>query len=271
MRQLDREKISLVCPQNDGESAAIIEIARRLSIDVRVSSQPWGATLDKEPPQTFWGLKLNLVIVEIPGPEKEDELRKEHGLFIIDHHKYPGLDRSNPRSSLEQFADIVDYKLSRREKGIALNDRGYIFALRENGFNMEEIREIRKFDLMAQGLSDDDFDSLAGDYYKGFQTDRLYVVHTGNPRNSYLSDLHFYENERRNEKLDLVVLLLGAGGKKVEKASFSGDPAMAKKLFENLGGFSGGDARVSMYWGKETQGIVSPRQMLDEIVRCLTN
>lgn len=260
-----RRDISLICPSNDGESVAIIDIARSLSIDVRVSSQPWGATLDKEPTKTFENLKQNVIIVEIPGLAKEAELRENHSVFIIDHHHYEGIDRRNPKSSLEQFADLIGYILSRREMGIALNDRGYIPALQRHGYTDAEIKEIRKFDLTAQGYTEDDFLASEREYSKGWiHNDALYVVETTRQHTSYLGDIHFWKKSGQGIKLDLLILKT-ASDNMVQDVSFSGSPSRARTLFAALGGFCGGDERISLYWGKDLNGTVSVESILGQV------
>ncbi len=177
---------TFIIPNNDGESRKIIEICQHLNLDVRISEQKWGATLGKEPEETFRDIRDNLVIIEIPGEIKEKELRKEgHNIILIDHHLYryndKHLDRRNRKSSLEQFAELSWYRLNRFEKGIALNDRGYIWLLRKEGYNTKEIHEIRKYDLIAQGYNEEEFDISMKDYDKGksIGNKNVYLVKTG--------------------------------------------------------------------------------------------
>lgn len=239
---------SIICPYNDGEICLIVDIAKKLNFDVRVSNQTWGAVLSKELDETFVNLKENVIIIEMPGIEKENEIKKSRNLIIIDHHKYQDLDRSNPKSSLEQFADIVSYKFNRWEMGIALNDRGYIYALKENGYNDEEIKKIREFDLSCQGYKAEDFKILEEDYRKGYIFNDSYIVETKNNKTSYLADLHFLENEKRNKPLDLFVFTM-SGEKKINEINFYGFPETAKTLYAELGGWCGGDEKKSMFWG----------------------
>lgn len=237
---------TIVCPLNDGEAATIIDLTRCLGFDVRVSQQPWGARLEREPDSTFRKLKQHVVLVEIPGPDREEELNKSHWVIIIDHHAYGDLDRSHPKSALEQFAALIGYTLNRWEMGVALNDRGYIPALLDAGYSEKEIEAIRRYDLFAQGYTDGDFIQLQEEYERGFMHGGFYVVTTSLAKNSYLADLHF--RAKRHE--DLVIMYTPSGGK-VSKVSFSGRPEGAQTLLRTLGGYSGGDPAVSMYWGKE--------------------
>lgn len=254
---------TIICPCNDGESRLIIDIAKKLSFDVRISKQGWGAVLSQEPDGTFADLKKNVIIIEMPGVQKEKELKdKGHSLFVIDHHKYQDMDRSYPVSSLEQFACLISYHLNRWEMGIALNDRGYIPALRKNGYSEEEILKIRQFDLEAQGSKPEYFETLKKDYLKGYNSGQnLYVVETSCEKISYLSDLHFFENEKRKSRMDLVVFVTGSG-KKIKEINFYGSPVRAKALQKKFGGYSGGDEKVSMFWGKEIATPMTKEEFL---------
>lgn len=242
---------TIICPCNDGESRLIIDIAKKLSFDVHISKQGWGAVLSQEPDETFADLKKHVIIVEMPGVQKEAELKdKGHNLFVIDHHKYQDMDRSYPVSSLEQFACLISYTLDRWEMGIVLNDRGYIPALRKNGYAEEEILKIRQFDLEAQGYKPEYFEILRKDYLKGYNPSQdFFVVETNCEKTSYLSDLHFFENEKRKSRIDLVVFTVGPENK-IKEINFYGSPARAQALQKRFGGYSGGDEKVSMFWGK---------------------
>lgn len=69
------QNYTFIVPVNDGESKMIVEICHTLSLDVRISSQKWGAQLEKEPEKTFKDLKQNVVIIEMPGKAKEEEIQ----------------------------------------------------------------------------------------------------------------------------------------------------------------------------------------------------
>ena len=254
---------TIICPCNDGESHLIIEIARRLSFDVRISKQGWGAALSKDPVETFADLKKNVLVIEMPGVQKEKELKdKGHSLFVIDHHKYQDIDRSFSVSSLEQCACLISYSLSRWEMGIALNDRGYIYALKEKSYSEEEIFKIRQFDFEAQGYKTEYFETLKKDYLKGYNSGKdLYVVETNCEKTSYLSDLHFFENERRKNRMDLVIFAAGSE-KKIKEINFYGSPVRVKALQERFGGYSGGDEKVSMFWGKDIAATMTKEEFL---------
>jgi len=115
-----------------------------------------------------WGAKLssyrhditnnNYIYIAI---ELIEDIKSPKNYISIDHHN----DMQHKKSSLEQVANMLGVKLTRKEKLIALNDSGYIPAMREYGATSDEIDEIRKKDRKAQGVSKEDeklaIDSIA--------------------------------------------------------------------------------------------------------------
>lgn len=234
----------------------IIDIARRHKIDLRISLQPWGAVLAKEPKKNFMNLKPILVIVEQPGLKKEEELRSQgYKIIIIDHHKYSdGLNRYQKLSSLEQFAQLIGHHLNRFEKGLAINDRAWIYGLVKAGYSKKEIMTIRDYDLRAQGLNNQIKRTLAKIAEKSPEFPRGIVIcnmpHTLNV--SYLRDKIAFRDTTRiissliykryqNGRLALIV--------------FTGQPKLAIKLVNKFGGSLGGDRKFSMVW-TTTENIV---------------
>jgi len=148
----------LLIPPNDPEAILIYELAKAMGLQVIRSSQPHGSTLDREPdliPLVRDGGWERLIIVEMPGPKVEEKLRKLGvEVVIIDHHHYTGLDRAHDAkgrslpSSLEQFLRlfrITDTRLRsfgydpKVARGIGVMDRGFIWALKEEGYRPKEI------------------------------------------------------------------------------------------------------------------------------------
>lgn len=90
-------------------------------------------------PDTFiYGIELSYDLTECYSNYKS-----------IDHH---GKYESRP-SSLEQVADIIGVKMDRYMTLVAANDSGYIPGMKEAGATDEEIKEIRKKDRAAQGVT----------------------------------------------------------------------------------------------------------------------
>jgi hypothetical protein len=163
-KDMTRDHAVLLIPKNDAEPVLILKIAEALRISAIVSRQPHGARLSNEK-----GLldklralkKTHIVIIEIPGPKQEQELTDAgFTLHIIDHHRYDGLDRARQktgallRSSLEQFLDlfhITDQELRahgfdpRLVRGVGAMDRGFIWALREEGYGPALIQRVSRY------------------------------------------------------------------------------------------------------------------------------
>lgn len=130
-----------------------------------LSKQTHGASLDHGrdylPLVKQSGYK-QVVVIEMPGPKTEKRLRALGvDLHIIDHHHYTGLDRAHdPKtdkllpSSLEQFLKffrVTDVKLRalgfdpKLVRAIGVMDRGFIWALKEEGWNKKEIDHVLEF------------------------------------------------------------------------------------------------------------------------------
>lgn len=184
------DQLTLIVPNNDLESKTIINLARELRFDdIRVSAQTWGARLEKEDPASFQGLKHEVWIIEIPGPEKEKSLQREgHILRIIDHHSYKGLNRSSSLSSLEQFANACHHPLTPEQRAIAINDRDYIWGLVSEGAPFDSVVSIRKEDLLCQGWAKEDFDRAEEFYEK--QSPKL-NLHEKNKESLFFCEVSF--------------------------------------------------------------------------------
>jgi hypothetical protein len=152
--------VTLLCPDNDLEARTILKISRLAGLDLRVSAQGWGARLEAEPASNLADPGSELWIVEIPGPAVEMRLREAgHELRVIDHHWYwregeGPLDRRHPLSSLEQLAELLGLELDERQRAVALNDRGYLWALLDGGIEYRLAAEIRRGDRELRGAGD---------------------------------------------------------------------------------------------------------------------
>jgi len=238
------DDVSVITPCNDGESKTIVEICKKMGLDVRVSLQPWGATLDQESADNLKRLRKKVVIVEMPSLKAERELEKlGHEVVIIDHHYYPkmGLDRRKPDSSLEQVARLFGYTLSRKEKGIAINDRDYIFGMIDAGYSIPEIQEIRQLDLGAQGVPEENIQKVkealtTAPVKNGITILKLDFVNAG-----YAQDFLVLQNP--TEVRSLLIL----GGNPLAKVQFYGPPELVEKLAD-IGEWMGGGGKTK-FWG----------------------
>lgn len=71
---------------------------------------------------------------------------------LIDHHN----DKENDPSSLEQVCTILGIEMDEHLLLVAANDKGYIPAMEERGATDEQIKEIRRSDRRAQGITEMD-------------------------------------------------------------------------------------------------------------------
>lgn len=148
-----------VTPSNDLEAKTIVEMLQREGEDYLVTGQAWGASWDN---------------LEEELKEKIEEAKKEqkavygvelqgdsNGAINVDHHTYGEDDRSNPKSSIEQVAEIVGVELTLDEQFVSANDKGYIPAMEklgtELGIGSEDLQEIianiRMRDRKMQGVT----------------------------------------------------------------------------------------------------------------------
>ncbi|MDL1980545.1 MAG: hypothetical protein LWX02_03525 [Deltaproteobacteria bacterium] len=292
------ENTTLICPKNDLESQTIVNIAMKLGMDVRVSEQGWGAQLGMEPPEVFQDLKENLIVVEMPDPDREEMLRKIGcNVIWIDHHTYlhkgQRLDRSHGLSSLEQFADIVGYALSDRKRLFALNDRGYIWAMaRETTCTLDDIKKVRNEDLEPQGYTAEVLSASEKDYKERIDFTHFSLVTTKLDKIAYITQLHqmpttdeFEQYRETGKEQDLpvrsiLVLTLSSDRKNVVEVNFFGAWKYKQKFSHFLkdNGFNstefiiweGGDKGKAFFWGgKRTANNAAVDDMADAILNIL--
>jgi hypothetical protein len=86
------------------------------------------------------------------GIELQSDIEPPANYTLIDHHN----ERSDSPSSIEQVAEILNFQLTRDQKLVAANDKGYIPAMEQLHASKEEIADIRKRDREAQGITEQD-------------------------------------------------------------------------------------------------------------------
>lgn len=148
-----------VCPNNDLEAKTIIEMLEREGEKYLVTGQTWGASWEKLEEEIKNELKEALENgTEVYGIELQGN---SNGAINIDHHIYGEDDRRNPKSSIEQVADILGKELTLDEQFVSANDKGYIPAMEELGeklkINPKDLKEIianiRMRDRETQGIT----------------------------------------------------------------------------------------------------------------------
>ena len=148
-----------ITPNNDLEAKTIVEMLQREGEDFLVTGQAWGASWEKLEEE------LKAKIEEAKREQKTVygvELQGDsNGAINVDHHTYGEDDRSNPKSSIEQVAEILGVELTLDEQFVSANDKGYIPAMEklgaELGLSAEDLQEIisniRMRDREMQGVT----------------------------------------------------------------------------------------------------------------------
>lgn len=162
----------LLCPKNDEESVLILQIALKAGIPTVISPQAHGSRLEREEDLENRLKKANpdaqrLIIVETPGPEREDELKRAgFDLVVIDHHRYEGLNRMKEESSLDQFLQVFGFSDEVLDelgfdpflvRGVGMVDRGWVWELYKEGLKKEEVSRVMDYYLTLR-------EELGGDY-----------------------------------------------------------------------------------------------------------
>ena len=65
--------------------------------------------------------------------------------------------------------------------------------------------------------------------------------------------------------MDLVVFVTGSE-KKIKEINFYGSPVRVKALQKRFGGYSGGDEKVSMFWGKDIATTMTRKNFYDSLI-----
>ena len=135
---------------HDAEMLEIRDILKSKGIPFFDKGLSWGARLS-EYREELGALLDNQVPVFI---ELKLDCSYPERAIIIDHHNEKS-GRDKP-TSLEQLAQLLNIQLNRRQQLIAANDRGHIEAMLKLCATEAEVKEVRKLDLEAQGISDED-------------------------------------------------------------------------------------------------------------------
>ena len=190
-----------------GYDLEMLEIRRILikhSIELYDRKLKWGAVLSSysdvfNDDDHFVGIELT-----------EDVLPPKN-YTRIDHHN----DLIDNPSSIEQVANLLKIKLTRRQQIISANDKGYISGMIEMGATEKEILKIRRLDRKAQGVTEKD-EKLAefSILHQINKVDDLIIIESQTEKFSAITDrlfpysklLIFRENELvyYGEKADVV-------------------------------------------------------------------
>lgn len=269
---MNLKDVVIVVPANDAEAILILKIAKTIGLSSVISLQPHGASLDKEKELIKkikkGGWKI-IVVVEMPGLKTEKKLLNlGFKLVIIDHHHYQNLDRSrnqrtkkNLPSSLEQFLQLfqlTDKKLfslgfkPRLVRGLGIMDRGFVWALRREGYQEEEIKKIfgyqkkttRPFFDQAEEKKNEQAARLVWQRRKSWQGFFIVSGYSKKGLRPYLSRLIAL---RYKKPVPLIIQERGRNTICVQESPY------AQFLLKKFGGFTFGEGNN---WGyKNNQGL----------------
>jgi hypothetical protein len=130
---------------HDLEMRTIRDILKKCNQKYSDRSLSWGAKLSDyadilDDRDHFYAIELQ---IDIEPPKN---------FTLIDHHN----EMQERASSLEQVADILRYPMDRYMRLVALNDSGYIPAMKKFGASQKEIEHIRMLDRKSQGVTQEE-------------------------------------------------------------------------------------------------------------------
>jgi len=134
----------------DAEMVAIKDILNEQKLPYYDRRLKWGARLSEYKEEL-----LKITKDQIPVfIELNLDIDYPANSIIVDHHgDKAGKDK---KTSIEQIAELLNIELNRKQKLISANDRDYIWGMLELDATEAEIKEIRKMDRQAQGVTEDD-------------------------------------------------------------------------------------------------------------------
>ena len=277
----NRANTVLVTVDNDPESRTILRLAEKAGISFVKSDQPHGARLDREEDVVQKVLAFNkgqVWIVEMPGPQTEDELRQSgQQVQIIDHHTYPGLDRvrdpltgQRQKSSLEQFlhtARVSDQELTewgfdpKVVRGLGILDDRFVQGLRDEGYSKDEINRVLDAREQLRMELDPDLEAIRTAAKKDWQKRREEAGYTivesdaDKDIRAEIATLTIYDDVDTKP-----IIISSMGGDKIYVQNI--DPGLVQKLKEKIPGntFSFGAGRC---WGIDFKGQAKTTEVND--------
>ncbi len=224
---------------NDGEMREIRNILIENKEQVIETAQSWGASW-----AGIEGHFRKKIAAAVAGGKTCYGVELAGGFGIlhvdIDHPAYERDDRSNPKSSLEQIADLLGVELDRRQRGIAINDTQYIHGLIAAGYTPEEIADIRRLDRCAQGVSEEDEITAEAAVSNAMDVNSRYgtirIVHLTGDKCSPVTDRLFGQADR-------ILICCSTG-----EVDYYGSAKECSELQAKFGGWTGGGSDNG-FWG----------------------
>ena len=271
-REIDVDYVNdtlFIVPGNDGEARRANQILTAICAPHHhISQQRWGASIDDEwqrlSPQMLKQVK-RVLIFEMPGrlAQQDGEFAAEKrfrsmgiAVDIIDHHHYSWIDRYRDTSSLEQLCAKIGWTMDENDLAIAINDRSHVHGLKRLGYSTMQIRDVRRYDMMAQG------------YSYSFIDKQIHQAHAliKSLEKAKIENLWIFRNVRAHSAILIQELAIRNNNAVVHvfemrtrKLGFSGEPTVVDQLlredFTRLGyrpgyaSYGGGDGAISKFWG----------------------
>lgn len=213
----------------------------------------WGARASAYRHQILEALERGVtpVLVEL---EWDLDISRELAIEIDHHGSRAGRDAPTSLHQVFALLELPSSRWTRWYDLVAANDRGHVRAMVEMGATREEIREVRRLDLMAQGATEADF-AIAREAVAARESHargELTVVRLSHGRASVVADL-------------LHPALGGPGYAALAVVSpnqinvWGSGELVAWLESEFPGGWYGGELPVSGFWGRKgpDDGLVS--------------
>lgn len=262
----------------------IQKLAEKLELPMILSKQLHGASLDKGHDyvhEVEAGGYDTVIVIEMPGLESEERLRvMGKTLVIIDHHHYTGLDRAHGSdgkmlmSSLEQFLSlfhITDTHLvewgfdPKMVRGVGIQDRGYIWALLEEGYSKEEAMQVMAYtDELTAHLHNPETEArkweLAQEAWEQREEWEGFYVVTTHEDLQLRPRLSRIVAQEMGKPTSLIIVEHGRGLIYVQESEYS------MRLFEKFGGFTFGLDRNWGHKNEEGESSITLEQVKEAIL-----
>lgn len=232
---MERQKKHFVLGGMDAEMKTILNIIEnREDCKVLNDGLNWSnSTYDNLTDSTKGAINLALANGEkVYGLELRGHME---GVINVDHHTYPDDDRYNTKATIEQVAEILGIELTPFQVAVALNDKGFIYAMDEAGVESEIIQQVRRLDRECQGVTVEMEDEAEKCLKNQLTIGDLTVVMSSHNRSSCYADRLYKKCYR------LLVI-------SKDEINFYGSFTECASLFEKFGGWSGGNS-PNGYWG----------------------
>jgi hypothetical protein len=177
---------------------------------------------------------------------------------IIDHH---GPESGRLPTSLERVLKRLGVTdLTREQRLIVANDKGYIEGLIAAGATAEEVERIRRADRTAQGITAEQEEQAAAAIAAlDTSVPGLTVVQLPHARTATVTDrLNIHAGGPGYSNL----LILSP-----TEVAFFGDGKLICLLYEKHGGYCGGQLPITGFWGLETRSEDQRKAIRADVLR----